>query len=381
MITNFFKSNGVVSIYILLYMWIFYINVDLEINKLVFGFLLNITQPNLNLLNGIMLIHPPILYLFYGIYILEYKIYIKGKTGVFLKKIKNRNLNKIFFGITIILHAVVLGAWWAEQELSWGGWWSWDFVELLSVNYLLYHLIFQHQTTTINLNIGSSILLKPTLLLLSVLSVRFNIINSIHNFINFESQNQYFYYIIIIIIITILLGVYVFKKKKLKNFTITNVFICFLFVFYLSFYLSIISLNVDPLINIKYIYMFITFIFVVFTTIFKKLYSSIYLIVFILSYSVYIGKLVNLLLLTIVLFICKKSKNTLKEISVNLLHSYLLLLLLISIHQIYNFLPFFKHLNQFDIHVININNFTLSSINLFYFYVDKKTNIDIGVGL
>ena len=77
------------------------------------------TTLNTNLLNGLMLIHPLILYIFYVFYLLEFKV----NTFLKYKKIKRGFLaryKKIYLPIIIYL-SIVLGCWWAEQELSWGG--------------------------------------------------------------------------------------------------------------------------------------------------------------------------------------------------------------------------------------------------------------------
>ena len=59
-------------------MYIFYVNIDGYVNKTLYQNLNNnLTTTNTNLLNGVMLIHPIVLYFFYGLYILEYKVNFK----------------------------------------------------------------------------------------------------------------------------------------------------------------------------------------------------------------------------------------------------------------------------------------------------------------
>ena len=75
---------------------------------------------NVNLLNGLMLIHPPILYVFYVFYVLEFKVntflkYRKVVKGVLIR------YKTVYLSI-LIYFSIILGCWWAEQELSWGGW-------------------------------------------------------------------------------------------------------------------------------------------------------------------------------------------------------------------------------------------------------------------
>lgn len=91
-------------------MYIFYVNIDGSVNKTLYQNLNNnLTTTNTNLLNGVMLIHPIVLYFFYGLYILEYKVNFK-KINTQIKKIKSKKLNqKIFSNIFIIIFAIILG--------------------------------------------------------------------------------------------------------------------------------------------------------------------------------------------------------------------------------------------------------------------------------
>jgi len=82
-----------------------------------------ISTPNTNLLNGLMLIHPIILYLFY-IFSFE-KLYLFSNFKNHTKfKIQHPNKRRNDLLIYSSYSALVLGCCWAEQELSWGGWWS-----------------------------------------------------------------------------------------------------------------------------------------------------------------------------------------------------------------------------------------------------------------
>lgn len=103
-------------------------------------------------------------------------------------------------------------------------------------------------------------------MLLSILLVRFNIVNSVHNFINIESHNQYLYYIIYIIISTIFITIYYLLQDnnhphKIATTLITHFFkilvICFLFICCINIFLK----NV---VSIQNIYLYITFLYLFF---------------------------------------------------------------------------------------------------------------------
>lgn len=105
----------------------------------------------------------------------------------------------------------------------------------------------------------------------AVLSVRYNIINSIHNFISVESQNQYYYYIIVVLILLILIFFYILliNRGVLLNFSIINIFLSLLLVFFICFSLNLkflfgdFNLQINFLKNIKLLYMYILIIYII----------------------------------------------------------------------------------------------------------------------
>lgn len=171
---------------------------------------------NTNLINGVMLIHPILLYLYY--ILVFYIVYILYNNLKYTnKKIFTKVIDKMLIKTAaLILFSILLGSWWAEQELSWGGWWSWDFVELLALNYLILKLIFIHKSKNIDINeLIKRVYLFTTVVILFIILVRFNIINSVHNFINSESTNQYQNYIVFFILL-LLTNIYLKNKNKSK---------------------------------------------------------------------------------------------------------------------------------------------------------------------
>ncbi len=178
---------------------------------------------NTNLLNGLMLVHPPLLYYLYSTY-----LYMCIYVTVFKKNYLFLNKKNSFLMVQLVLIALttlLLGSWWAEQELSWGGWWSWDLVELLLLNLCIYTIYLCHFFYPNNNNVifDFKFLQTTTVLfncvVLSIFIVRFNIINSIHNFINIDIYNQYLYYIIFY-------GIFkLFKILSQELWTVLNIFI------------------------------------------------------------------------------------------------------------------------------------------------------------
>lgn len=80
---------------------------------------------NSNLINGIVLIHPIFLYIFYGLFFIKIHLLLK-KNLIFSEKNHKQHNNATstttnFYPTLLILISLILGCWWAEQELSWGG--------------------------------------------------------------------------------------------------------------------------------------------------------------------------------------------------------------------------------------------------------------------
>ncbi len=106
----------------LIIFYIFFVIITINIKNNIFNFSTINFNINKNLLNGLLIIHPVILYSSYGMifYIIYYIFFIKMKfffyNNIFFFS-KQQYLNTIL----ILLISIFLGSWWAEQELSWGG--------------------------------------------------------------------------------------------------------------------------------------------------------------------------------------------------------------------------------------------------------------------
>ncbi len=330
---NFIK-NTIICILIL---FLINSNVLLEVNKFFFSWIPSNTQGiNTNLLNGLMLIHPIILYNFY-IYLL-YNMYIhimhikKVKVKNFLKKESKSNYTLFMF----IFIAVILGCWWAEQELSWGGWWSWDFVELLA----LFLLVFFTKIIHIK-NFKSNNTYVITFLIISIITVRYNLINSIHNFLSLDSQNQYLYYIIffikslILLLVLMQLHSYLYRRN---SFLIYNVFYSFIFLFLIYYYSNILMyynnniLNIN--INIKIIYTCILFfsLLILINNNYNIKLNSFFIFIFMFYMNI---NVIDIFIFIIVLKLF--NKNLFKHPHTQYLHVVLILLLLSTFYQIYLF--------------------------------------------
>ena len=147
-------------------------------------------QLNTSLLNGVLNIHPWITFFCYGFLIWYLLMTINLKTqkkeilNFFFKKTKNKKTLLI-----LISTSILLGGFWSFQELTWGGWWNWDVVELISLNFFFSVCLLTHQN--LNQIFKKNLMVRRILVVLvvSIVVVRFNFLTSIHSFIGgFKSK-------------------------------------------------------------------------------------------------------------------------------------------------------------------------------------------------
>ncbi len=225
---------------------------------------------NLNLLNGLFLIHPILIYIFYS---KNYNIainLIKSNNKINFKYINHYQLFKIMLhfkknfkiNLFIIIIAISLGAWWAFQELSWGTWWNWDLVEIINLYYLLLLLFYNHTNILILFKIINNNYFKNIFKIIILLTaVRYNLVQSIHNFISINNFYQYIIYIYIIIFFTKPIRLKINKKINFFNKLFNN----FNFIYYIVLINIIIGTNINILNNLNNSMIYIFKIYLIYT--------------------------------------------------------------------------------------------------------------------
>ena len=266
-------------------------------NLLFFNFiklLNNQTTINISLLNGFLGIHPILLYFSYALIIIF----------IFKKKILNWKLGySLFILLTIV---IILGSWWAEQELSWNSWWNWDLIELISYVLIIIILSILHfakklENKTTVWYYTNIVLFKFTLFLLVV---RLNLVSSLHTFIPPFNVDQLLVYLFIYLIISFYFLIFkpkrnltlYFLKSKNNHQTKFNFFkIIFLFLINFIFIIFFIQLllnfffnyNVTDLLKINLFlitYLSVIFISLSATSIAILLFFSLFFINFFVKY-------------------------------------------------------------------------------------------------
>lgn len=248
-------------------LWLFLLLLSLNENFYDISNLWSINIINTKLLNGLFFTHPWLNYLFLtlfiGLYIILYFYRISIKNINYFKVYLNLVFKNNFY---IIFVSICLGSWWAQQELDWGGWWSWDLIEFISLLYCAILIFIVHLNKFNSLNfIFNYIYNVIPLLIFFIILVRYNQILSIHNFLGLIEVNQWFFifYLYFFILITNYIILFLNINFKKLNYLNIYLFIFFNLVFTILIYKHFITYyeiedyfsNYGDLIKLYFIYL------------------------------------------------------------------------------------------------------------------------------
>jgi len=136
-----------------------------------------------------MIIHPPVLYIGFGAFLLPFgetlsHLMVKGDGEELIARLRPWLLVAWIF----LTAGIALGSWWSYDVLGWGGYWAWDPVETSSlipwlVSTGLLHSMFLQQKKDIFKRINVILILSSYLLIIfSILITRAGLISSVHAF-------------------------------------------------------------------------------------------------------------------------------------------------------------------------------------------------------
>ena len=136
-----------------------------------------------------MIIHPPLLYIGFGAFLLPFAetlshLVVKGDGDDLIAALRPWLLVAWIF----LTAGIALGSWWSYDVLGWGGYWAWDPVETSSlipwlVSTGLLHSMFLQQKKDIFKRINVILILSSYLLIIfSILMTRAGLISSVHAF-------------------------------------------------------------------------------------------------------------------------------------------------------------------------------------------------------
>ena len=336
---------------IIAYIFIFNFDLILIYNKVFF--FKNLRVLTTTLTNGLFLIHPLLLYASYSTIILL--IEQKLLKNFLSKKFKER------LGV-LSLYSLILGGWWAQQELNWNGWWGWDFVEILGLISFLFLIILIHLENRGGISLKSSINIIISISIL-VLSTKLGVVNSVHAFISASLTEGFIFFFFF------LFGTFFFFKKKNITNKNTQINIIFIFFFWIFFFLLVYWLFHITLLSSK----------LIFIDLYKNLSSLLVLLIYIFLLNNY--KVVPLLMMENWLFIFTQNISKIRRWD----YHFLIFLFLISIKYIYitfcgiHNLPNFFFLqfkfNNYSVFCSQYFNFFFFQLNDYLFFMKKKRTL------
>ncbi len=169
-----------------------------------------------------MIIHPPVLYIGFGAFLLPFAetlshLVIKGDGDDLIAALRPWLLVAWIF----LTAGIVLGSWWSYDVLGWGGYWAWDPVETSSlipwlVSTGLLHSMFLQQKKDIFKRINVMLILSSYLLIIfSILMTRAGLISSVHAF--GESSISIPLTVFLLVFLALSLALTIWRWKKMNS--------------------------------------------------------------------------------------------------------------------------------------------------------------------
>ena len=139
--------------------------------------------------NATMAIHPPMLYLGYVGFTVPFAFSIAAMAQRDMNALWMRTVRQWLLFVWLMLSiGVMLGGWWAYQELGWGGYWAWDpvenasFMPWLAGTALLHSIMIQEKKDMLKVWNMILIIITFTLCIFGTFLTRSGIMSSVHSF-------------------------------------------------------------------------------------------------------------------------------------------------------------------------------------------------------
>ena len=139
--------------------------------------------------NATMAIHPPMLYLGYVGFTVPFAFAIAAMAQKEMNALWMRTVRQWLLFVWLMLSiGVMLGGWWAYQELGWGGYWAWDpvenasFMPWLTGTALLHSIMIQEKKDMLKVWNMVLIIITFTLCIFGTFLTRSGIMSSVHSF-------------------------------------------------------------------------------------------------------------------------------------------------------------------------------------------------------
>ena len=139
--------------------------------------------------NITMAIHPPTLYLGYVGFSVPFAFAISALVNRDTSPLWIQSIRRwVLVAWLFLSMGIILGGWWAYQELGWGGYWAWDpvenasFMPWLTATAFLHSIIIQEKKDMLRLWIMVLIFLTFTLCIFGTFLTRSGVMSSVHSF-------------------------------------------------------------------------------------------------------------------------------------------------------------------------------------------------------
>ena len=139
--------------------------------------------------NVTMAIHPPMLYLGYVGFTVPFAFSIAAMAQRDMNALWMRTVRQWLLFVWLMLSiGVMLGGWWAYQELGWGGYWAWDpvenasFMPWLAGTALLHSVMIQEKKDMLKVWNMILIIITFTLCIFGTFLTRSGVMSSVHSF-------------------------------------------------------------------------------------------------------------------------------------------------------------------------------------------------------
>ncbi len=136
-----------------------------------------------------MVIHPPLLYIGYALYLVPFAVGISTLArGSQSEHLLDQTRTWLLSAWVFLGAGIVLGSWWSYDVLGWGGYWAWDPVETASLmpwlasTALLHSLLLERRKNIFQRFNVLLVLLSYLLVVFSIFVTRSGLVNSVHAF-------------------------------------------------------------------------------------------------------------------------------------------------------------------------------------------------------
>jgi len=180
--------------------------------------------------NITMAFHPPMLYLGYVGFTIPFSFSIAAMAERDMNALWMRTVRQWLLFVWLMLSiGIILGGWWAYQELGWGGYWAWDpvenasFMPWLTGTALLHSIIIQEKKDMLKVWNMALIIITFTLCIFGTFLTRSGVMSSVHSFTASSLGPIFLGFVFLILVVSFLLlfnrKSFLQSEKRIESFT------------------------------------------------------------------------------------------------------------------------------------------------------------------